>query len=513
MFGMFHKYDFVILDASYFLLKEADAEVMESLKDSRVYVSVTFEAEWKAYRDLLSEHQRALYDVLARPLPNLKVPSGARSTWEMILDASAKGRSIAVVTGNRLLIERMILEPVKADIFDLNETEWILQEDFSARLEQLEFQKESLSETPPPKEAIGYGTTLYKSDGEEVKLCKLGESRIYGTESQLYGVQNAQGDQIGIAKIFRTGSLTPEKCCHFQRIRQTAQNINAPWAFFPTDTLYRDKAYQIFAGILENYSADSHTLFKKHLYQGDLSSSQELSMTLSDNLRLCWNIVRQICFLNHYGFFVSDFNLKNFAISENDPQHVLMFDTDSFGFQNYFSGFRAAGAKTANTYNTQTKKGALGFCDDALYVFIFSLLSLGSPPIYVNKQQDRVFRFDEKIEDSQRRKLFPEKLWVLFENAFRNRKIFSAEMLLLALTDSLNHLKECPEENFEYGKKLDELAEIELQENSKNTPLAYFAQSFASGKLDRLLLVLNGVLIVIIILYFLFRSSFFGELP
>lgn len=513
MTGMFHErdfrdYDFVILDASYFLLQERDTDWMEQLKESRVYVPTAFEAERKAYRELLPEERRASYDAFTRALSGYKTPDKPQSAWEMVRNVSAKGKSVSVVTGNRLFIERIILEdepPLKADIFDLSRLEWISCEEFPELRKKLEFQKDELSEIPPLKEPIGYGTTLYRSNGEEIRLCKLGDNRIIGAESELYGVENFSGELLGIAKIFRTGNLTPGKCRHLRQITEAARRIDASWALFPTDTLYRDEMRQIFAGILEDYAGDSHTLYQRRMYQGDLSSDKELSMKLSENLRLCFNIVRQICFLNHYGFFISDFNLKNFALSEKEPKRVLMFDTDSFGFQNYFSGFRAAGSSTANVYNTETKRGALGFCDDALYVSVFTLLSLGSPPIYANEQV-RVFRFDEKIEDDFKRLLFPPRLWRLFETAFRDRKSFSAEMLLLELANALSRLKEHPEEDFEYRQKLPDFTPIPVSAPSLPERIARF---FKSGGLDRALLFLTG-LSIIAVLYLLFQSGFFG---
>ena len=187
-----------------------------------------------------------------------------------------------------------------------------------------------------------------------------------------------------------------------------------------------------------------------------------------------------------------------------------MFDTDSFGFQNYFSGFRAAGSSTANVYDTATKRGALGFCDDALYVFVFTLLSLGSPPIY-EKEQVRVFRFDANIKDDFTRCLFPERLWRLFEDSFHNGKFFSAEMLLRELSETLRDLDEHPENDFEYGVRLDEI--FSPPSPGTGNPLwKRLTQAIRSGRLDRVLLILTGCSIIAA-LYFLFQSGFFSAFP
>ena len=344
----FRKYDYVILDASCFLAPDIDSSVLESLRESRVCVSTTFYAEASAFLDLFPQQHRISYKTFTSQFPQIKTPSGQQSTWEMVRNLAAAGRHIAVVTGNSLLIDRIILEDapqVNADIYDLFRRDWISYDEFQERREDIEFQGDERSRIPPQKEAIGYGTALYTSRGEEVSLCKLEGQIISGTESELFGVENLDGERLGIAKIFQTGSLTPGRCAHLQRLKEFAAGFDSSWCLLPKETLFRDESRQILAGILEDYVPENRTLFNCRMYLGDLSSSEELSMRLSDNLQICYNLVRQICYLNNYGFFISDFNLKNFALRQDDAEHILMFDTDSYGYKNYFAGFRAAGSR------------------------------------------------------------------------------------------------------------------------------------------------------------------------
>ena len=498
----FREYDLVTLDASCFLAPEMESSLLDGLRESRVYVSATFEAEATAYKELFPVQHMASYKALISHFPKIRTPDRRQSTWEMICNFASAGRHIAVVTGNRLLIERIILEDapsIHADIYNLFDKEWIPYGEFQSMREVLELVKDERSQVPPQAEAIGYGTPLYPSSGGEVYLSRLDGQQISGTESQLFGVENENHERLGLAKIFRTGNLTPGKCEHLQQMKAFANTANLPWCLFPKEILYRDESRQIFAGILEDYAADVHTLYERRLYHGDLSLPEDLSMKLSDNLRVCYYLVRQVCYLNNYGFFISDFNLKNFALRPDDPEHILMFDTDSFGYGNFFSGFRAAGSSTANRYDTTKKTGALEFCEDSLHVAVFSLLSLGSPPIYA-KGNTRVFRFDENIEDRWRKNLFPEKLWSYFESAFRARKFFSAEMLLLELSESLKRLKEHPEEDLSYGSVFPEPA-------SDPTPVSPVRHVLESGAMDRVLLFLSGFAVVII-LYILYRGGF-----
>ena len=505
MIWMFHKYEYVILDASCLLAPEIDSSLLDSLRGSQIDISATFYAEAKAYLELLNEQRRKACKAYIAQFQNIRMREDTHSTWEMICSHSSAGRPIAVVTGNSLLIDRIILEetpPIKADIYDLLNKEWIPYGDFQDRRNSVELQSDKRSQVPPQAESVGYGTTLYTSSGEEVIVCRLGEKRIVGTESDLFGVENLDGKFLGIAKIFKTGSLTPGKCEHLQRLKEFADTFDCSWCLLPRETLYRDKSRQIFAGILEDYAKNYRTFFDYPPYHGDLSIFQDSPMKLSDNLRICYHLVRQVCFLNNFGFFISDYNLKNFAIRDDDSDHILMFDTDSFGFRNYFAGFRAAGSSTANKYDTTTKNGAIAFCEDSLYVAVFSLLSLGSPPIYVRKQE-RIFRFDEDIEDRDRKQLFPEKLWTLFEDAFRFRKDFSSDKLLLTLSECLNDLKDHPADDYDY--KQDPIPP-EPNQVKKASCVGHLLES---GALDRIFLLLAGLCIAIV-LYLLYQNGFFS---
>lgn len=502
----FQGYSIVILDASLFLMQSIDTAITQSLQQcilqGRVYVSPTFFAEQSAYIDLLPAQKREIAQANSASLAHVKMPDRTQSTWEMIRSVSASDRQAVVVTCNRLLIERIILEDsprINADLYDLSQNQWISHNSYPDIREKIALQGDTLARIDPGEHPIGYGTRLYCSTTEEVTLTKLGESRLSGTESELFGAVSNQGQQLRIAKVFRPGNLTPEKCGHLWDLTEAAKTVYAPWCYFPTDVLYRDERRMRMTGIIEDYAKDSQTLYDRHRYERDLSSK------LSDNLRICRNLVRQVCYLNHYGFLVSDYNLKNFALRDSDPDSVLMFDTDSFGYKNYFSGFQAAGTSTANNYDTKIKKEAFNFCDDSLYVAVFTILSLGNPPIYAN-ENERLFRYDENVEDKYVRNFFPPRLWSLFEDSFRNRNEFSPAMLLLKLNESLERLEQHPEEDFVYETVLPK-----LDHEPRESPLWKALRQLWNSGLDRFLLTLTGISILIV-LYLIFSGGFFDGL-
>ena len=176
-------------------------------------------------------------------------------------------------------------------------------------------------------------------------------------------------------------------------------------------------------------------------------------------MKLCLKIVRQVAFLNCHGFFISDYNVRNFALCEEQPDHVLMFDSDSFGYGNFFGNIFAGNSTLSRNYDARYKQDALTACDDALYVFIFSRLSVGDAPIFLNQYtQARTFRYDKQNDKEFRRKyLFPERVWDVFESAFHGETAFSVPILLWALSESLKYLEQHPFEDFIYGEKMDGL--------------------------------------------------------
>lgn len=178
-------------------------------------------------------------------------------------------------------------------------------------------------------------------------------------------------------------------------------------------------------------------------------------------------VVRQVCYLNNFGFFVSDYNLGNFATIRNNDKYIQMWDTDSFGYDTFFSGY-CSGDKTTKEYDISTKEGAIDFCSEALYLFAFSLLSLGDSPM---SEFSGKFKYDNPNYIAlYRKRLFPQNLWQLFRDVFTGKKLPSAETLLRQLSLALENLKKSPAEDQTYGELLGDIIPPKTQPTQPSSP-------------------------------------------
>ena len=148
--------------------------------------------------------------------------------------------------------------------------------------------------------------------------------------------------------------------------------------------------------------------------------------------------------------------MGNFALRQGNSDCIQMWDTDSFGYETFFSGY-CAGSKTSREYDITKKDGAIDFCSEALYLFAFSVLSLGDAPI---SEFSGKFKFDNPNYGALYRKdLFPDNLWRLFEEVFRGEKEPSVEVLLQQLHIALQKCRTYPTSDKTYKELLSEVIE------------------------------------------------------
>ena len=138
MSGLFQSYKIALLDSAFFS-SEFSPEVKSGLSSIKVYVANSFNAEIEQYKEVLSDERRIAYERNVEFLETLspkklnmdstgeKKKEINNDTWGMIsLLVSLKAKFI-VVTSNKILIQRIILNSLEADIYDLNDDCFISQ--------------------------------------------------------------------------------------------------------------------------------------------------------------------------------------------------------------------------------------------------------------------------------------------------------------------------------------------------------------------------------------------------
>lgn len=452
---IFQEYKGALIDASFFQSKFTVA-VQYGLRETAVYVAGTFENDVTQYKAILPPDKNAVYDFnlaflhrnielkeLTQNEPNAQYNELHNDTWGILTCLAKTGKKFVLLTADRLLIQRVVLCGINIDIYDLRSNAFMYQHDFPSYSSDFHLSRENgIIADIGSSGSITEKTVLYRTDGSTVVLGSLIKS---GLEANIFQVS---GNTDLIAKIFKKGRLDNNKYKNIEAIRGMNRLLGVEWALFPIDFVYSDPHCTVLAGITEKYGRSLGNLDKNPLYLGNLSIPDiNLNTHISESLELCLKIVRQVRYLNNFGFMISDFNMGNFAETEDDPDRIQMWDTDSFGYDHYFSGY-CSGNETSREYDTTKKTDAIGFCNESLYVFVFSVLTLGDAPI---SEYDQSFKFDKlDYPGGFRRNFVPENLWTLFESVFRGEKEPSVEILQQQLQVALQKYDTRPDWNKTY---------------------------------------------------------------
>lgn len=459
MSNLFEGYKIVVLDSTFFSTSFTK-ELKESLSKTKVFVSDTFNIEIEEYRHVLSDERKRIYsenfDYINKNIilntMNFSSTGGRadklnNDIWglinlmaEAIKDSNAK---IAIITANRVLMEKIILYGINADYYDLNKQMFVYKKDYSSMKNAISFHEMTSTGNPNDVRATE-GSIVYLNNNRSVVL---GEEITSGLEATLYAVSS---DKSRIVKVFKKDKLSATKLKNIRTIAGIDDDLKIEWAKFPLEVVYFDSSRKTPIGFIENRISAGENLDDNPLYFGDPFSIDEsyLNKKISYSIDICLKVVRQICYLNSYGFFISDFNMGNFAVSQMSSDMIQMWDTDSFGYLNFFGGYFSSEYKECKNhtpYDISKKEGAIASSEDALHQFVFKVLALGDSPISESK---KTFKYDNSEYVSiVRKSFFPSNIWNYLADVFRGNKEPSSEMLLYELSTALKRLKQHPNED------------------------------------------------------------------
>lgn len=450
--GIYDEYKIALLDSSFFVSNFSEG-VKKGLSNIKVYVADTFNSEIEQYKLVLSSKRQSIYESNVRflnedmRLNTLNLASfGAQSeklhndVWGLLTLLVGLNAKFVVITANQVLIQKIVLNGLKVDIYDLNVDGFIKYSSFQSFKSRYKFTDATWT-TPPMDRKVAENSTLFCKDHSRVTLAKEIKT---GLEANLYLIQGKSGS---IAKIFKKDKLSASKFQNIKRLCGINTKLDIDWAIFPAEVLFYDANCTSPAGFIEAYVSTGGNLDDNPLFLGDPFNVTEefLSKKQSYAIDLCLKVVRQVCYLNTYGFYISDFNMGNFATIKNNDKNIQMWDTDSFGYESFFGKFFSpnyAESKNHPKYDTSTKEGAIDISNDALYQFVFSVLSLGDSPI---SEHTGKFKYDNPNYFAiSKKKFFPQNIWRHFETVFRGEKAPSAEALMQQLIITGHQLRQNP---------------------------------------------------------------------
>ena len=457
--NLFEGYKIVILDSTFFSANFTQ-EFKDGLSKTKVYVSSTFNTEIEEYRQVLSVEQKKIYsenfdyinkNIILKTM-NLNSAEGKgdrlnNDIWGLInlmveLNKEFNAK-IAIITANRVLMQKIVLKDIHVDYYDLNKQMFIYQSKYSSMCNSFSF-REVTSTEGQTEVRVTTGVTVYLSNNKNMVL---GDEITSGLEATIYSIKD---DNSLIAKVFKKDKLSASKLKNIHSISRINDDLKIDWAKFPLEVVYFDSTCKIPIGFIEQRIIARSNLDENSLYLGDPLSIEEeyLNKKISYSLDICLKVVRQVCYLNSYGFFISDFNMGNFAFSDLSSDMIQMWDTDSFGYQNFFGRYFSpeyTECKNHLPYDISKKEGAIAISEDALHQFVFKVLALGDSPI---SEYKKTFKYDnDDYTNVIRRSFFPINVWDYLVDVFRGNKEPSSETLLYELSVALKRLKQYPNED------------------------------------------------------------------
>lgn len=260
-----------------------------------------------------------------------------------------------------------------------------------------------------------------------------GEGNVYHLTGEFAGE---------VAKIYKNGQFPTNKYIATREMVQNRRFGEIVWTAFPAGILYVDRGFTQPVGIMERYTETHSSLYDDELFFGDTGNwtPSLLSVRVSDLLYLCKCVTRQICYLNMLGVTVADYNIKNFDYplsqrqsSRSGLDFIQMWDSDSFGYNNYFSGYMAD--VNRKSYDINKKTDILDLCNDELYSFLFQILTLGDNPY--NPVTGRFNYENDSYYQYARKDFVPPSLWNAFEAFFTGKSKASPQMMLHLLHEEL----------------------------------------------------------------------------
>ncbi len=460
-------YRILLLDASFFAVN-GSKEILSQLSGKSFYVAETLQSEISEYQKVCTLEEKS---VLRNNLDFIRNSCELNSVdmqsfgdewknvnndfWELMRLFNSLNQPCLVLTGNQLLIERIVLNKLSCDIYDAGEERILLRQDFLVYQKQFDFKAVmdyEFSAVPDFHE----GSILYKDRGEKVVL---GNRIAEGAEAQIYIIQDIPDT---IAKVYTDEKMLYAKYYNNYNIVGKNEELDCDWVQFPAKILYHDPQCTNPAGFTETFIHSREKLADIPLFTGDVLSPEDGNRHLDYAVDIVLKVVRQVIYLNYRGFYFSDYNLRNFSLLDN-PKFIQMWDSDSFGYRDYFSNYFSGQQMTRDYYATD-KKTAIDACMEALYVFAFYILALGFEPI----GQDMKFKFDSpNCVGKDREILFSRGLWKLFEDVFHGKRLPSETVLLKELSEYLETLRSNPEYNPTYNYVLYGISEEETRKPEK----------------------------------------------
>lgn len=495
----FTKFHYLVMDASFFLRPLDDALCAELSQhcDPRkmpfLCAGSTFHSEVWQYEQLLEAcpDQLSIYQENLRKLKEHSVSlyihaytdyanpdrTPRHDTWSLLnhlirMNSGPVRPNILLMTGNELLLRRVVLSGLPISIYDFRGETLFTPEELAKRKEEYELDlREEHIELKTGK-SFTHNAELVLFDapegGNQVRLIydlrgadDIITEAYTGTEGEFFSV--ADKPEL-VAKVYGKDEVRPFS-------RQLAQNIQNmhrfhtlglfPWAMLPGELLY-DAGGNIAGYLMKKLDSSCWTLQEYSRFNNSEESLQANADTpYAETLRICLAILREIAYMSNFDILPLDFGRGNFC-PDKDSGYVYLLDTCSVCFQRFFSSKRDPGLMPQYTDLTEEITSKLSLIDlymELVHLFLMSLMTTGSD-LSPMSQENGTPIINFLLEGARERALYdtlvPDNLrqlyWSLFCDPDDQISPFSIEVLMEELSYALEVVEQT---NPTYGSLLE----------------------------------------------------------
>ena len=392
MQNILKEYASIILDFSAMFAK-LDSGLVQALNEAaNVLVAPTFDCECKQVQEVVPYRIATRYKenrgTVTIDAKKVYKTYGTIDTFGLANCLSHDSDSVLVIEANYSLEDRIVLNGLSVDVYNLLEGVLIKHEDYIAQAATRTIDK---SKTPLEYCEVKTGDTVYTDNEKYV----LADSLEDGAEAQIYKVSNNPKKLAKIYKQDEDGNfiLTSQKLKKINILREVNDSWDVLWLALPTAVIYSDSAHKKPVGYMMGYFDETKFLSEHSLFNGgDIRTKfpEHDEVTVRVVLDICIKFVRQILFLALVDIHIADYNDKNFAIPIKSDSKIVMVDTDSYCCEGYVSEFMTYSGYLSKKYEFNTRLDLINLCYESLFAFIFTRLVLDSGFVPMRKSE---FRF------------------------------------------------------------------------------------------------------------------------
>ncbi len=435
----------IILDSSLFK-KVLSQDAVNFICSDTLCIPSTFFSDLEGYtmfldsktKEIMNQNVKTVLYTAARNgnLSDAQSANNTGDTYQLALKYSKLASSNCVVTADVTLIERIKLNKLNINIYDLNKEKMISHHQFFIRPSR------NTDNTPYDyrnTNAIKEGVQLKDDSGNTYTLS---ENIHSGGEGKLFKVES-KPDKV--AKIYLSYPSSA-RITHLKKLVDFSKKVKIDWCIFPETVLYFNGEAVGFLMQNRPFKAMS----KMTLYQGnDHINPDERKKPKSYNYMLSSTFLAQLKFLSAYGLSVCDYGKSNFSqFTAKTP--IIFVDTDSFLYKDY-SELALDDTAFSKKYTT-AKEDIYQLCDEGAYKHVFKIFTLGLDP----NCWEYGYVFD--IADHPhlyRRAYLSSRLYNHFYSVFSKQGYKSLSSLLKITADEFKDLAQNSKNDISIGEMVD----------------------------------------------------------